>query len=149
MFMKKLIFSFIVLNGLLLGACRAPSGASEERTVFDYKNTFVGDNSSIGSLAAMLNVGTDGFSLSTGQAPYGITFRDSYLTREEVLYAAAVIFQTVVNADWVTFEELNADTTIFREEMDFYLEGQQFSTENQLIDFLNEKTARYGLPDFL
>ncbi|SEI00235.1 protein of unknown function [Halobacillus karajensis] len=107
--MRRLFFSLLVL--FLLNGCYS-TNANED--LFDFKGSFIGDNSAVGNIVKHLPNGEHlkGFELKTKEEPYGIILNYEGIEAEEIekkyketaIYNATFIFALVQNAEWVTFK---------------------------------------------
>lgn len=112
--MRKIInYTMLPLLILLfLNGCNQINPSIDE-DIFQFKGSYVGDNSAIGNLTHKLPNGDylQGFELKTSEEPYGIILDYKDIEAEELdkeyketaIYNASFIFALVQNADWITF----------------------------------------------
>src|SRR3954453_2013029 len=102
-----LFFSLLVL--FLLSGCNS-NDRNINNDIFQFKDTFVGDNSAVGNIANQLPGAEqlNGFELKTKEEPYGIILNYDWIESEQeynetVTYNATFLFTLVQNVDWITF----------------------------------------------
>lgn len=141
---KFLFFSLLAL--LLLNGCNS-NNSNSHNDIFQFKDSFVGDNSAIGNIANQL-LGAEqlnGFELKTTEEPYGIILNYDWTESEQeyketVIYNAAFLFALVQNVDWITFDSDIGEYTITKETMqDWYgKELSEVNNEDELRGFIQE-----------
>ncbi|WP_228275784.1 DUF4825 domain-containing protein [Gracilibacillus oryzae] len=82
--------------------------------MFQYKNSYVGDNSAVGNIVNELahSKELNQISLQTKTEPYGITLEYNDIDAEQVeeemkhmvISNATFLFALIKNADWITFQ---------------------------------------------
>ncbi|MFZ0445840.1 MAG: DUF4825 domain-containing protein, partial [Bacillus sp. (in: firmicutes)] len=104
---KLLFFSLLVL--LLLSGCNS-NDRNINNDIFQFKESFVGDNSAVGNIVNQLPGAEqlNGFKLKTNEAPYGIILNYDWTESEQeyketVTYNVIFLFTLVQNVDWITF----------------------------------------------
>ncbi|WP_428912482.1 DUF4825 domain-containing protein [Niallia sp. Krafla_26] len=138
-------FSFLFL--VLLNGCQFNN---EKEDLFEFKDSFVGDNSSIGSIINQLPSGeyVKGFKLETNDEPYGIIINYEGIEAEEIektyketaIYNASFIFALVQNAEWVTFRFDHKEYKLKKEELQNWYgeELRNFTSEDELRKLTQE-----------
>ena len=127
--MKRIILLALTI---LLVACES---AEIERTLFDLKDTQIGDASNVGAVLRYVDGGT--FQLHTTQAPYGLTVAYDQLTKEQVFENAVIIFTLIPNADWVVFEIDGEEIHVTRAEvMEVLGRTLDFESEDEMRSYL-------------
>ncbi|RSK27696.1 DUF4825 domain-containing protein [Bacillus sp. HMF5848] len=129
-FFQIFCYTFLIL--LFLNGC---SSSSANEDIFQYKGTYVGNNSSIGNIVERLPNANyfKGFALKTEKEPYGIMLNydginEDTKIKETVIYNATFIFTLVQNVDWIAFD----------------FNGQTFTlTKKDLEDWYDEKLSRF------
>ncbi|MCH3963377.1 MAG: DUF4825 domain-containing protein [Clostridium sp.] len=133
---NKLKISITIIIILLLGLIsfrinsfkisnQSPEAKSQAKTydLIKYKDSYVGDNSSVGNIISRLpaNAYNTGFSLQTSKKPYGITINykaiqdlkekdyNNFLEKN-----AAVLFFLIQNADFVEFNVENINEKSYK-----------------------------------
>lgn len=144
---KFLLFSLMVL--LFLSGCNANN---ESQDIFQYKDSFVGDNSAVGNIVNQLQSGEHlvGFELKTKEKPYGIILNYDWpesenTHKETAIYNATFLFALVQNVDWITFNFDNQEYTITKEKLQesYGVELSEFKNEDELRKFTEEFLKRY------
>ncbi|WP_078427617.1 DUF4825 domain-containing protein [Alkalihalobacterium alkalinitrilicum] len=137
-----LLFSIIVI--FLFSGCNETNVNAD---IFQYKDSFVGDNSAVGNIANQLPGGEhlNGFELKTSEEPYGIILNYDWLNSEQeyketVIYNATFLFTLVQNVDWITFKSDRYEITITKEDLQEWY-GKEFSevqNEDELKELIQE-----------
>ncbi|MEE6131728.1 DUF4825 domain-containing protein [Bacillus sp. 1780r2a1] len=144
-YMKLFLFSLSVL--LLLNGC---SSANTTKNLFEFKDSYIGDNSAVVHIVHQL-LHEEEFKklkLQTKKQPYGIhlTYEDisgADNEREKVaIYNATFIFALIQNVDWIIFQFDNAEYKLTKEELEGWY-GKQLS------DFSNEKSLKELATNYL
>lgn len=141
--MKKItnffFFSFLIL--LFLNGCNLNE---ENEDIFQYKDSYVGDNGAVGNIAMQLPNGEylNGFELKTIEEPYGIILNYKEIDaveiennyKETAIYNATFIFTLVKNAEWVTFNFDDQEYKITKEDLESWYgkELSEYSSEEDL-----------------
>jgi Domain of unknown function (DUF4825) len=120
---RYLLFSMLTL--LLLNGCNSKNNVNED--IFQYRNSYIGDNSAVGNIINQLpsNEQFIQLSLQTNEEPYGMVLEyedtEASMTeeviRETVIYNATYLFALVKNAEWITFNFGEQEQSITREEL--------------------------------
>lgn len=140
--MKKQILSVLILVVMLvvLSGCDSDSGIDPD--ISQYKNSFVGDNSAVSAivngLPAPIGEELMDIELQTTTEPYGVTL--NYKEQESsdgtepstnysrtVIYNSAVLLFLVQNAEVVTFNYVNEQYTITKQDVENWL-GKSLNT---------------------
>ncbi|WP_214752489.1 DUF4825 domain-containing protein [Exiguobacterium sp. s16] len=143
--MKRL--SLLVVLLIVLAGC----GDTERSNAFQYKGSYVGDNSAVAGIAKTLPMHDcyKSIELQTKKRPYGLTIRysDPEIERIEqerlAIRNAATYFTLVQNTEIVRFAFPNRTYSFSRPEMEAWLDID-FSTikwEKELKDHLDEKIS--------
>lgn len=147
---KTMHFAVLAMALIFLSGCTLNSGAADV-DVFQYKNSYAGDNSAVGNTLMHLQGAEhyNGFQLHTTTEPYGITanydWTESGLDQKETaVHNASYLFALIQNADWVTFHfdtmEGPEEYTITRDglqaEYDVDLRG--IEGEEELEEYIKE-----------
>ncbi|MBM7661037.1 hypothetical protein JOC85_001809 [Bacillus mesophilus] len=148
MYKRKKSFFFILLVALVVSGGYS-STAGDETHYFEWKNTYVGDNSSVASILHTLpneDYFID-FELKTKEKPYGMVLNYNEIPgmtvsslKEDVLYSATIIFALVHNADWVDFNFGEQTTRVSRTELQEWYGFDLNSNTNreELIKIIND-----------
>lgn len=128
---------------LLLYGCSADAGEG----IFQYKDSYVGDNSAVGNIANHLPGAEylNGFELKTKEEPYGITLKYDWkgseqAYKESVIYNATYFYALVQNVDWITFQSELRDYTITKEDLQKWYgkELYEIKNEDELLELIEE-----------
>ncbi|CAH8705030.1 DUF4825 domain-containing protein [Paenibacillus thiaminolyticus] len=147
---RPFIFLFVLL--LTLAGCdsNSRSAGAGDKDIFQYKNSYVGDNSAIGSILGMLPQSDrlKQFSLNTAEKPYRITVQYNEAAspmseseiRETVIFNATFLFALVQNVDQVHLELEGQSYLITREQLQSWYgkELDQFENEQDLRKLTQE-----------
>lgn len=141
---KFLCFSLLVL--LLLSGCNS-NDRNINNDIFQFKDSFVGDNSAVGNIVNQLPGAEqlNGFELKTNEEPYGIILNYDWIESEQeykdtVAYNVTFLFTLVQNVDWIT---LNSDIdkyTITKENLQEWYgkELSEVQNEDELRELIQE-----------
>ncbi len=131
---------------LFLSGCNANN---KNRNIFQYKDSFVGDNSAVGNIANQLRSGEnlEGFELKTKEKPYGIILNYDWLESEQnykktAIFNATFLFSLVQNVDWITFNFDNREYKITKGNLQEWY-GKELS------EFKNEEELRKLTQEYL
>ena len=127
--LKLLSCSLLVI--LVASGCNTKT---TEEDVFQYKNAYVGDSSTVINIVnhSMQSEKFRGLELKTKEAPYGIILNYDGSESEKndkktVIYNATYLFALIQNAEWITFNFDHQEYKITREALiEWY--GEDFST---------------------
>ena len=141
---KFLFFSLLVL--LLLSGCNS-NDRNNNNDIFQFKDSFVGDNSAVGNIVNQLPGAEqlNGFELKTNEEPYGIILNYDWTESEQeyketVIYNVTFLFTLVQNVDWITFNSNIGDYTITKEILHewYEIELSEVQNEDELRDLIQE-----------
>ncbi|MER2057445.1 MAG: DUF4825 domain-containing protein [Niallia sp.] len=143
------IFFFSLLVLLFLNGCNSNDVNDD---LFEFKDSFVGDNSGIGNIVNQLPSSEyfKGFELQTKEEPYGMILNYEGIKGEEIekkyketaIYNATFIFALVQNAEWITFYFDNNEYKITKEDLQNWY-GKKLS------DFTSEDELRKVTQEYL
>lgn len=140
------ILSFLLLLFLALSGCNT-NDVDREGGLFQFKNSYVGDNGAVGKIAYQLpnphGEQLSGMELKTMEEPYGIILNyigventDGIETnyKELALYNGTIILALVQNAEWVRFNFVEQEYRVTREKLNSLYEKdiRQFHNEEEL-----------------
>lgn len=143
--MFKSLF-FLLLAMLFLSGCNS-NDTNANGDIFQFKDSYVGDNSAVGNIANQLRGGEHitGFELKTNEEPYGIILNYDWVESEQeyketVIDNATFLFTLVQNVDWVTFNFDIREYTITRETLQEWYgkDLSEFQDENELRELIEE-----------
>lgn len=142
--MKFFCYSFFLL--LFLSGC-ITNDTSANDGVFQFKDSFVGDNSAVGAITNQLPGAEQlhDFELKTKEEPYGIVLNYDWTAseqeyREAVIHSATFLVALVQNVDWVMFHSDIDTYTITKENLqEWYGKGlNNFQNEQELTGLIQE-----------
>ncbi|WP_158233056.1 MULTISPECIES: DUF4825 domain-containing protein [unclassified Sporosarcina] len=140
--------SFILV--FLLSGCSSTTDAPNE-DLFEYKKSFIGDNSAVIHIIEQLPYADqfEGVSLETKTEPYGMTIQYEHMGasmqeseyKEAAVYNASYLFTLIDNAQWVVFDFGDTTYTISKSKLqDWYgKELHDFTNEEDLNGFIADK----------
>lgn len=135
---------------LFISGCKPNNASSTNEDLFQFKGSYVGDNSAIGNLTFKLVNGEylEGFELKTAKEPYGIILNYRGIEakdlvkeyKETVIYNATFIFALVQNADWISFNFDDQQYKITKENLqDWYGENlSKLKSEEEISKITQE-----------
>ena len=142
-------FSLSLLIVLFLNGCNS-NDAKED--LFEFKGSFVGDNSAVGRIVNQLPSGEyfNGFELKTQEEPYGMILNYEGIEADEIekkdketaIYNATFIFALVQNAEWITFRFDNREYKVTKEKLQNWY-------EKELSDYTSEDDLRKLTQEYL
>ena len=141
---KFLFFSLLVL--LLLSGCNS-NDRNINNDIFQFKDSFVGDNSAVGNIVNQLPGAEklNGFELKTNEEPYGIILNYDWTESEQeykdtVVYNVTFLFTLVQNVDWITFNSNIGEYTITKEILHEWYgkELSEVQNEDELRELIQE-----------
>jgi hypothetical protein len=144
--MKKIPYYFMSLFALIIVLNGCSLHAESKTNVFQYKDSYIGDNSAVESIMKQLPYGEDvnQISLQTKEKPYGITVEYENVTtsteeKQSLITNATYMFALIKNADWVTFNLQHETLTVTKETLENVYGTKLHTLENekdvqQLID---------------
>ena len=147
-----MVLSFFIFVLLVLNGCN-PTKVNEDKDIFQFKDSYVGDAGAVGNITRRLpnpnGEQFNGLELKTIEEPYGIIM--NYINvekskdietnyRELALYNATFILALVKNADWVKFNFIKQEFKVSREELQILYgkDIRQFNNEEELSIFIQE-----------
>lgn len=130
-----LFFSLLVV--LILSGCNS-NDTNTNNDIFQFKDSFVGDNSAIVNIANQLPGAEflNGFELKTSEEPYGIILNYDWTESEQeyketVIHNATFLFTLVQNVDWVTFNSDILEYTITKENLQEWYGNELSNIQNE------------------
>ncbi|MBD8034078.1 DUF4825 domain-containing protein [Solibacillus merdavium] len=131
------ISMLLVLN--VLSGCS--QNADSKADIFQYKNSYVGDNSAVGNIVNQLNHSNElkQISLHTKEQPYGITLEYNDITaknadkemKKTIIANATYLFALIQNVDWVTFKFSTNEFTVTKTEVQHWYNNNLDGLENE------------------
>lgn len=153
------IFSFSLLILLFLNGCNSTNSNVD---IFEFKGSYVGDNSAVGNIISQLPNGEDlkDFELKTKEEPYGMILNYDEIEAEEVekeyketaIYNATFLFALVQNTEWVRFNFEDQDYQLTKKSLEDWYEEElsAYSSEDELSKLTGQYLAdEYKVNDLL
>jgi len=137
---KKLLVALFL--SLLVVGCG--NQTSSDNDFFDnYKNTLIGDNSSVGAIIDSLHWESEltSFSLETNAQPYGLNLYFNGVEQPQTMIEnAAYLFTLIGNLDYVVYDTSDALLQIFRQDLETQLNTsfEPITQRSVLEDILNQ-----------
>ena len=125
--------------------------ADSKLNIFQYKNSYVGDNSAVGNIVNQLAHSNElkQISLHTKEQPYGITLEYNDITaknadkeiKETVIANATYLFALIQNVDWITFKFSANEFTVTKTEVQHWYNNKLdgFENEEDLKNLIKEQ----------
>ena len=123
------------------------SSQSNDKDLFNYRGSYVGDNSAVGNILNNLpvTVYTKDFDLQTNEEPYGIILNydgsESKAERKEsFIYTATYLFALIRNVDWIKYNFADQEYEITKEKLQRWYGGNfsNFQNEAELNSFIEQ-----------
>ncbi|MBM7602484.1 hypothetical protein JOC75_000454 [Metabacillus crassostreae] len=137
---KGMLSSLFVL--FLLNGCN-----TNNVDIFQYKNSYVGDNSAVSDILNFLPSKNqlEGFELETKEKPYGIIIH-YHLEIEEgyeqtVLYNSTYLFSLIQNAELIKFDFEGMEYEMTKEKLEKWYgrDLNEFNNKEELDDFIQDQ----------
>ncbi|MGG0238775.1 DUF4825 domain-containing protein [Bacillus rhizoplanae] len=150
--MKRITTYFISLLSLMILLSGCSLNADSKIDLFQYKNSYVGDNSAVGNIVKQLahNKELNQISLETKKEPYGIIleYKDIDVKKvdkemkETVISNSTFLFALIKNVDWITFKFPDQEFSVTKKKLqDWY--------NNKLDGFENEQDLKKLIQEHL
>lgn len=149
---KRITLYFISLLLLMILSSGCSPNADSKTDLFQYKNSYVGDNSAVGNIVKQLahNKELNQISLETKKEPYGIIleYKDMDVKKvdkemkETVISNSTFLFALIKNVDRITFKFPDQEFSVTKEKLqDWY--------NNKLDGFENEQDLKKLIQEHL
>ena len=149
--MKRIpiFYTSMLLILFVLSGCS--QNADSKLNIFQYKNSYVGDNSAVGNIVNQLAHSNDlkQIPLHTKEQPYGITLEYNDITakeaakemKETVIANATYLFALIQNVDWITFKFSANEFTVTKTEVQHWYNNKLdgFENEEDLKNLIKEQ----------
>ncbi|WP_280771714.1 DUF4825 domain-containing protein [Salipaludibacillus daqingensis] len=144
---KLLFFSLVVM--FFLSGCNLNDN-HVNNDMFQFKDSFVGDNSAVVNIANQLPGAEhlNSFELKTNEEPYGIILNYDGIEseqddKESVIYNTTFLFTLVQNVDWITFHSDFSEHTITKGNLQEWYgkELSEVQNEEELRELIQEYIA--------
>jgi len=125
--------------------------SDSEMDLFQYKGSYVGDNSAVGNIVNNLahNEELIQIALETTTEPYGmiLKYKDLNMEREDknlkeiVISNSTFIFTLIENVDWITFQFPDEEFTVTKEKLQEWYNNKldQLDSEQEVKKLIQEK----------
>jgi hypothetical protein len=142
--MMSLFFSLMVM--FFLSGCNS-NATNSSGDVFQYKDSFVGDNSAVGNIVNKLPgaENLNDFELRTKEEPYGIILNYNEMESEKefqetVVYNATFLFVLIQNVDLITFHSDDREYTVTKDDLQewYSIDLNEIQKENELRKLIND-----------
>ncbi|PET44159.1 DUF4825 domain-containing protein [Bacillus sp. AFS001701] len=142
--MKKILGYFILIILLISLTSCSLSKTHTNKDIFHYKNSYVGNNSAVGSIIKQLpnhNEFTK-MTLQTKKKPYGITIDYKSLPaniKNIVINNATYLFALIKNVEWIVFEFADQKYTVTRQQLDEWYgkDLSSYTNEKELEELIH------------
>lgn len=139
---------------IISGCSQNNNQKTESTDLFQYKNSYVGDNSVVGHIlnGLPLSESLTSFELATEEEPYGIliqynpssvnpTTSEGFM---ELVYNATYLITLIQNADWVQYNIGDQTLRITREQLNefYYNDLQNFNSTSSLEGLISLNISR-------
>lgn len=151
--MRHKTFTALLLSIVLIVVTGCGAASSNEDNIFQYRNSYVGDNSAVNAIAQHLPAPNgeqlSNIELQTTTEPYGVTL--NYELQEQqsdvepgedykkvAITSSAIMLALVQNADYVTLSYVHDQFTVTKDDMNLWL-GKPLNTfvsELQLTSYM-------------
>jgi len=149
---KRITIYFISLLSLIMVLSGCSQNADSKTDLFQYKNSYVGDNSAVANIVYQLahNKEFNQMSLDAKKEPFGITLEYKDINakkvdkemKETVISNSTFLFALIKNVDWITFKFPDREFTVTKEKLqDWY--------NNKLDGFENEQDLKKLIQEHL
>lgn len=146
---KRISITFLWL-WLMVYLSGCDLNAETKTDLFQYKNSYVGDNSAVANIVKQLahSEELNQISLKTEQEPYGIILEYKDINaknvdkemKETAIINATFLFALIQNVDWITFQFSDQELTVEKEKLIAWyqkpLDG--FESERDLRTWIQE-----------
>ncbi|MFJ7752702.1 DUF4825 domain-containing protein [Peribacillus muralis] len=149
--MKQIPIFFISLLSLMILLSECSLNAVSKTDLFQYMNSYVGDNSAVGNIVKELahNKELNRISLETKKEPYGITLEYNDIEaekvdkelKETVISNSTFLFALIKNVDWITFKFPDNEFSVTKEKLQVWYNNKLdgFENEQDLKKLLQEQ----------
>jgi hypothetical protein len=148
--MKVAFQVIILLLTILISGC---SAVNKSEDLYQYKDSYVGDNNSVGKVLNRLRYNDEltSFELKTKAAPYGIVLNYTNIEqveedlnlKETAIHNATFIFALIKNVDWIIFKFDDNEYNVSREKLLkwYRTDFSEYKSEEELRNFMQENIS--------
>lgn len=134
---RKLTILLLIL--LFVIGCNSNHTSND---IFQYKDSFVGDNSAVINIVNQLLAAEhfNGIELKTKEEPFGIIVKYELFDKETVINNATYLFTLIQNVNWITFNSDMDDYSISREDLETWYgkDLHEIDNEDELRELIQE-----------
>lgn len=138
---KRITIRIILLLSLMMLLTSCSQSAESKTDLFQYKNSYVGDNSAVGNIVNELTYNNElnQISLETKKEPYGIILEYKDIDtnsidkemKETVITNSTFLFALIKNVDWITFKFPDKEFSVTREKIQEWYNNKLDGFENE------------------
>lgn len=138
---KRITIRIISLLSLMMLLTSCSQSAESKTDLFQYKNSYVGDNSAVGNIVNELTYNNElnQISLETKKEPYGIILEYKDIDtnsidkemKETVITNSTFLFALIKNVDWITFKFPDKELSVTREKIQEWYNNKLDGFENE------------------
>lgn len=138
---KRITIRIISLLSLMMLLTSCSQSAESKTDLFQYKNSYVGDNSAVGNIVNELTYNNElnQISLETKKEPYGIILEYKDIDtnsidkemKETVITNSTFLFALIKNVDWITFKFPDKEFSVTREKIQEWYNNKLDGFENE------------------
>ncbi|PEJ46695.1 DUF4825 domain-containing protein [Bacillus sp. AFS002410] len=142
--MSKIFKQIIPLLFILLVLSSCALSQSSNMDIFQYKNSYLGNNSAVGNIIKQLpnNKEFKKMTLQTKQKPFGMTVSYENISvnpKNIVINNATFLFALIKNVEWITFEFADKKYTLTRQQLNEWYgkDVRSYTNENDLEELIH------------
>ncbi|PEL07681.1 DUF4825 domain-containing protein [Bacillus sp. AFS017336] len=142
--MSKIFKQFIPLLFILLILSSCALSQSSNKDIFQYKNSYLGNNSAVGNIIKQLpnNKEFKKMKIQTKKKPYGLTITYEKINvnpKNIVINNATFLFALIKNVEWITFEFADKKYTLTRQQLNEWYgkDVRSYTNENDLEELIH------------
>lgn len=147
---KRITIYFISLVSLFIVLSGCHLSADSKTDLFQYKNSYVGDNSAVLNIVNELthHQELDQISLETEKEPYGITleYKDIETNnvdkemKDTVITNSTFLFALIKNVEWITFKFPDKEFSVTKEKLQdwYHIPLDRFENEQDLKELIEK-----------
>lgn len=138
---KRITIRIISLLSLMMLLTSCSQSAESKTDLFQYKNSYVCDNSAVGNIVNELTYNNElnQISLETKKEPYGIILEYKDIDtnsidkemKETVITNSTFLFALIKNVDWITFKFPDKEFSVTREKIQEWYNNKLDGFENE------------------
>lgn len=145
--MKKITTYFMIVLLLLLSLTGCVSSNGSSKDIFQYKDSYIGNNSAVGGIIHLLPQSKEfkEMALQTKKKPYGMELEYGNITGDRkimVINNATFLFALVKNLEWITFTFPEEKYTLTRDQLQQWYEKDlnKYTNKKDLMKLIETNT---------